>query len=662
MSPRAVLLARFAAAIVVFSAHSASAAPGGTPELLSSLFANHMVLQRDTPIRLWGRAAPGAKVRVTLSRSAASTRADSHGNWTTALAPLSAGGPYRLEVESGGIHQTVEDVLIGDLWLCSGQSNMAMPVSETLGGASAITASRDSGLRLLKIERRVAAMPETRLAQPVRWQEAAPETSSDFAAACYFFGRKLRQARDVPVGLVSAAWGGTTVDAWRPQDALRATQDRLDELPLLEHYSRDPASAQKMWAERWQNWWRIAQNGTGPSDPWAPGSPPEMRWQRADIAMDWSQWHPGVDGANRLVFFRSTFDLPPADAKQVRKLTFGPVRFVDLAWINGQFIASTSDETRIRSYRVPDQAVTAGRNSVVIAVRSLTEGGGFASNAVLPTLTLADGRSLPLGRSWEVLAAPATLARSPLPPWDARGGISGPYNAMIAPLGKMSMAGVVWYQGEAETLPDRAPRYQDRLASLIAAWRKQFDDTELPFLIVQLPEYRLPSAVPGPSHWATVREAQRRIAGSMRNVLIVPAMGLGEANDIHPANKADLGVRLAAAVNLLATRKGAGPIHMPMSIGPSLTRIWHTQEGVRMRFSSDGPLRALSADMLTGFETCDVGGTHCRFVVGAVDAGDVILKGVHSPRIRYGWADHPIINLTDDTAIPAIGFDEVIAQ
>jgi sialate O-acetylesterase len=243
-------LSRSALALPILLASPAFAQD--TPPLLHPMFQDHGVLQRDRPIAVWGDAPAGERIEVTLGDRKLRTRADSDGHWRTDFPAMRAGGPYTLTVTTRGRSQHAEDILIGDVWLCSGQSNMEYPVSGVLGAAGEIGKANDPELRLMTVEKKTSLNPERQFSTPVQWQRTTPETVREFSAACYFMARDLRASQKVPMGLVDATWGGTAIDAWRPESALAKDPNAREDLALLRTYRTDPAKASALFGERWK--------------------------------------------------------------------------------------------------------------------------------------------------------------------------------------------------------------------------------------------------------------------------------------------------------------------------------------------------------------------------------------------------------------------------
>ncbi len=392
--------------------------------LLHPLFQNHAVLQRDQPIKVWGEAAPGATVAVALARQQISTRADATGHWQATMSPMPAGGPYTLTVRAGQAHQRVGDLLVGDVWLCSGQSNMELPVWRTLDANSEIAAATHPTLRLFTVPRASAATPQQRFQAPVAWQLATPETVREFSAACYYFARELQKSVNVPMGLIQAAWGGSRIEAWTGADALRTQDGMQGSLDLLALSSRDPVAARAKWGEQWQQWW-ASRPGAAPGDtPWQHGHG-GSGWHAAPVQLGaWERWGvPALSNHNGMVWYRTDVTLTAAQAGQGAVLELGPVDETDMTWVNGVGVGSEYAPGDARAYRLPAGLLKAGSNTVVINVLDTWADGGLAGPSSAHAVRLDDGTRVVLDRDWEYRAAPDSAA-PPLAPWHAATGLS----------------------------------------------------------------------------------------------------------------------------------------------------------------------------------------------------------------------------------------------
>jgi len=640
----------------------AAAARGArAANLLAALFQDHAVLQRDRPIRVWGRAAPGEGITVRLGASSAAATADASGRWRAALPALSAGGPFSLSVRgTSGATQTASDVLIGDVFLCSGQSNMELAVQSAGNARDEIEHAANGRIRMLTVEHAASPTPLASFATPVAWQVASAATVPGWSAVCFFFARELQRSVPVPIGLVHASWGGSNIRPWISAAGLQAVVGYGPSLDLLELYARDPASAQARFALEWQAWWR-SKTGTTGDEPWnsrpaaARGAAhPAAPWRPAPPGLgDWRGWGaPELREFTGVIWHRTTFHLSAAQARDVVALELGPVNQVDETWINGQAVGNTFGYGTARTYPLKPGLLHEGDNVLVVNVLSTYGGGGLLGDAGSRRLRLATGATLPLGEAWDYRIVPAEYGYPPRAPWESVEGLTTLYNAMIAPLGPMGLRGVLWYQGESNTR--EAASYQRLLEAWMADWRAQFDPL-LPFLIVQLPGYGGPHVRPTESDWAAVRDAQRRAVASVPRAALAVTIDLGEARNLHPTDKQDVGKRLARAARHLIYGESLS------ASGPMLSGVRREAGQVIVQFTQvEGQLVAYSHDGPIGFELCAQGAGTCRFVEARLEGNEVRLSipaQMTATRVRYCWADNPICTLFDQAELPASPFE-----
>ncbi len=654
MSPRPVgnpRLRGIACALLAWwlsCAGSALAAPDDRP-LLHAMFQDHAVLQRDMPIRVWGHAQPGEEVRVSLGDTRASARADARGRWSTQLPPRGAGGPYALTASAGGKAQTIEDVLLGDVWLCSGQSNMELQVWRTLDARSEIAGADSDSIRLLTVSQAGSALPLDDFPIATSWQTVTPETVRDFSAACYYFARELQKNVDVPMGLINAAWGGSRIQAWISPQALRGTGHYDEELDVLALYARDPVAAVARWGEVWARWWRGRAGSLPGDEPWSDGYVAGDGWREAPRDLGaWERWGvPELAAYDGMMWYRGAVQLTAAQAAQDAVLVLGPADEVDMTWVNGRAVGSTYGAGDAREYRLPPGLLREGGNTVVVNVLDTYRDGGLAGPASMHALRLADGTRIGLGGGWRYRAAPGPDG-PPRAPWQSAAGLSTLHNGMIAPLGRTPLRGMLWYQGESNTF--EAERYRELLRTLRSDWRMRFGE-KVPLLVVQLAGYGVPPTHPAQSDWADLREAQRVVAGEDPRTGLVVTIDIGDRYDIHPPNKQEVGRRLARAARHVVYGEEVPPS------GPIALSARRQGETVVVTFGNvERGLVAHGADGPIGFELCAAQPGSCRYASAEIRGDSVVLRtpvDMVATRVRYGWADSPVVTLFDGDGLPA---------
>lgn len=628
-----------AAAFAIIAPVGAVAAP-----TLGPAYGDNMVLQHGAPITLSGRGQAEAKITARLGKAGADTLADGAGNFTLTLPAAAPGdGPLTLTLTDPSGIATYANILIGEVFVCAGQSNMELPVTRALDASTQLRQAADDGIRLLMVPKATAPLPQGQFAAPVAWKAAAPETVADFSAACFYTAKSLRRKGPAtPVGLIHSNWGGSAASAWLDPAGVGALhgQTALDQLSL---FARDPYAATQAFVPQWFDWWRSADHGR---EPWR--NPAALDWRPIPQFSFWNDWvGTGLDTnpfAN--VWLRQTITLTANQARGDGVLAIGAIDDLDLTFVNGAPVGYTFGWGVERSYRVPAGHLHAGENTILIAANNTWDTGGFFAGPERLSFTAANGDRVPLGADWDY-ATTLVGGAPPRAPWDSNAGTGVMHNAMIAPLGPMRLAGVVWYQGESDV---GQPAYAAKLRALFAGWRRQFGP-QTRMLVVQLADFGARRDAPGESGWAQLRDDQRRAVAADPNAALVSAIDLGEPNDIHPANKNDLGKRLAEAFLGRA---------MPMP-----ARAQQVGDIVTVSFTGiTGALTAHSGPYPLGVELCESGPGTCRFVLAQLDGNRMMIAvpdGTTPTRVRYAWADAPLVNLYDSGGMPVPGFSLDIA-
>ncbi len=630
---------------------------------LSSIFNDHMVLQRDLPLAVWGWARPGLMVAVSLAGQSASTEANPAGRWRVTLEPLPAGGPYALEVRADRT-LSVRDVLIGEVWLCSGQSNMEWPLCNARDGEAEVAAADYPQIRHVTIPRVPAEQPRDDVA--VQWQRCTPQVAGAFSAVGYFFGRRLHRQLGVPVGLVHSSWGGTVAETWTSRQALLAEPTLAGLVHTSEKTPRELAELEAQHAAALADWDRQVAHedpgNAGEAQGFAEPGHDDSAWPTMDLPRYWETVKGlEIDGA---VWFRRTVELPADWAGRELVLSLGAIDDFDTTYVNGQAVGATGLETpnyylAPRRYRVPAELTKTGRATLAVRVFDRMGNGGLYGGGHPLSLSPADDgqTSLALEGPWRYRIECALTPR-PMLPRPALpilpGQCNSPaalYNSMIAPLIPLTIRGVIWYQGESNA--GRAYEYRTLFPTMIRDWRARWG-RDLPFLFVQLANYQAPPAEPTESAWAELREAQSMTLALPHTAQAV-AIDVGEAHDIHPRNKQDVGLRLAlAAEAIVYGRDGehTGPVYRAMAIEGSR---------VRLRFDHAAGLTAQPREGCEGLAGFAIAGADRRFVWAraSIDGDSVVVWSEKVPApvaVRYGWADNPRCNLYTAAGLPASPF------
>ncbi len=665
---RTMLLAALVLLLCVFVSPSHSAARTGLePDkpLLHGLFTDNMVLQRGIAVPVWGWAAPGQRVTVSLHGAGlplfgASINADAAGKWITRLGPLRGSGPYTLTVQARGAlgAQTATgtqivtrtNVLVGDVWICSGQSNMEWPVAASNNAQTEIAAANYPQIRLFTVPKTIATEPRRDVQS--RWQVCSPATVGDFSAVGYFFGRHLNRDLKVPIGLIDSSWGGTVAEAWVSAGALRTMPDFR---PALDVFDQNVAALKngnsdfdRLMAEWWTN------NDRGTAARWETDFD-DSTWKTMSLPQPWEG--AGLPAFDGLVWFRRTFELPANWAGQDLTLRLGAIDDRDTTWVNGVPVGQTNEYNAQRVYRVPAGVLRAGHNTIAVRVLDTGATGGFAGTAEQMRLEGPAGSTpISLAGEWKYQASTPLAQTTPVPQRldNNPNTTTVLYNGMIAPLVPYGIKGALWYQGESNA--SRAVQYQTLLPTLIRDWRARFGVGEFPFFIVQLANFMAVEKQPSDPPWAHLREAQALTARNLPNTGLALAIDIGEAGDIHPRNKQEVGRRLALAARGIAYRQ---PITYA---GPTYRTMRREVNAIRLFFDHAEGLTAKdipgAGGSLRGFA---IAGANGRFVWAdaRIDGNSVVVSSPQVPNpsaVRYAWANNPVANLYNRAGLPAAPF------
>ena len=609
---------------------------------VASVFTDNMVLQRDMPVPVWGAAKPGESVTVSFGGQSRTGKADVRGRWMVKLDPLPASPtPSELTVRGEDGSRCLKNVLVGEVWICSGQSNMEFPVRKVIHAEREPAEANRPEIRLFSVPYAPADSPVGEM-EGAEWRLCTPETVSGFSAVGYFFGRELQEKLRVPVGLINCSWGGTKAQGWISEARLKSIPELQSEWEAFD--SRRSASG------------RCWPKGIYESDPlkrgWAnPKLPDKNGWKPMQLPAKWQQH--GID-ASGIIWFRREVALPKHWLNHNLQLSLGAIDKTDVTYFNGEPIGATGtpfDQTKYsqpRMYLIPHELTRAGENAVAVRVRSEFFDGGMTGPADAMTLSCPDFPDDPpqkLAGEWRYAIEQSFGICSPGLPSEL-------FNGMVNPLIPYAMRGVLWYQGESNE--DRPELYRKLLPVLIHCWRDAWKEGNFPFLIVQLANFGTPETFDADSRWAVLREAQASAAASLPNVGLATAIDIGDPGDIHPTDKQEVGRRLAAnalaEVYGLKTWNGRGPVFKSAKA-----------EGHEFRVlfgNTDGELRCSDSKPLCGFV---VAGKDGKFhpAEARIDGDSVLLSSELVPvpcAARYDWADSPVGNLRNRHDLPAEPF------
>ena len=631
---------------------------------LPAVFGDHMVMQRDTTAALWGWAAPGAEVTVIADwpgAEEATAVADANGRFRVDLRTGAAGGPYRVEVHAGAAARTLTDVLLGEVWLASGQSNMEWPLRAAEVGSATLAASSTTPprldrprMRLFRVAHAVAVTPQ----DDVRgnWQACTPEAAQDFSAVALHFGSVLADELDVPIGLVETAWGGTPAEAWTPGEALEPIATLASSLTAVREQARDAASSEsRQEARAARHWKAVDAADPGIAGGWKDAGFDAATWTEAALPGTWeSAGLDGMDAFDGLVWYRRTLDVPAAWAGRDLVLELGPIDDMDWVWFDGALVGSRTGAdqwNRPRRYTVPAAQVAGGTATLAVRVYDTGGAGGLAGapEALRLFPTGSPDAALPLAGRWRMQRSTAH-AELPRMPQGANANQNSPttlWNGMVAPLVPMAAAGAIWYQGESNRT--RWQEYRTLFPTMITAWRQAFGN-RLPFYFVQIAPFGYGG---DQGQAAALREAQA-FALELPDTGMVVTMDLGNPADIHPRNKHEVGRRLALwAMRDCYGREGLLPS------GPTFDGLEAVDGGLRVSFrhTADG---LVAPGGLTSFEVAGEDGVWHPAEARIADDGVSVLvraDAVSTPvEVRYAWGAADPAELFHTGGLPASSF------
>ena len=615
---------------------------------LPALINDSMILQRDEPIKIWGWASPGEEVEIKFAGKKYKAVAGKDKKWLVTISPMKAGGPFTMEIHASN-HLIIRDIMLGDVWICGGQSNMEIPMARVKEKyPDEIANANNSFIRHINIAPQYDFHAPKEDVIAGRWQTANASTVAQFSALGYFFAKELYQLYQVPIGLVKTSYGGSPVEAWLSDDALKefpvhaAMKDRFKNDLLIDSIQRTDKKITDQW---YSSIWHQDK-----------GMQEQPRWyDTAYVASDWSSMMiPGYwddqlpQKTNGVLWFRKEIDIPPDFAGKPSFIRLGTIVDRDSVYINGKFIGTTGYQYPPRRYDIAVGTLRPGKNVITIKVINSNGRGGFTLDK--PYYISSGNVILDLKGSWQYKIAAVS---APLPSTTnillTPGGL---FNGVIAPITNYAIKGFIWYQGETNT--GRPFEYEKLFTSMINDWRSKWKQGPLPFLYVQLANFNEPQLRPSESDWAALREAQRRTL-KLSNTAMAVAIDLGEWNDLHPLNKKDVAKRLALAAQRLAYGNKkvliSGPTYQSMKIEKSRIVLSFTCTGSGLVARDNKALRHFA-----------IAGADKKFVwaQAAIKNNTVVVwnENIKNPLyVRYAWADNPEgANLSNKEGLPASPF------
>ncbi|MCP4978122.1 MAG: 9-O-acetylesterase [Maribacter sp.] len=623
---------------------------------LLPLFTDNMVLQQKQDIPIWGTAEPGGEVIIKFNGQEKEAIVGDDGNWKVTLSPVPAGGPFELVV-SGDEIRTIKNVMVGEVWVCSGQSNMEMPVHEGWGKVDnyeeEVVNANYPNIRLFTVEKAMANNEHDNFKSD-GWKGCSPETVPGFSAVAYFYGRHLHNNLDIPIGLIQTAWGGTIVEAWTSAASMKRIPEFVEKVKYIESdttTNEEKLAAGKKNKEEWpdkiekllidkgtQNH-GYQKNGFNTGD-----------WKTMKLPKLWEELEIYVDG---VVWFSKEINVPKSWQGEDLTLSLGKINDYDITWFNGKRVGRGIDVIDSRNYKISSSLVKIGVNRIVVQVLDIGNVGGMYGPAKDMKLAFK-GKSISLAGNWKYKIDPIEIKAKAMPKkMDENTGPNRPtvlYNAMIKPLLPYGIKGAIWYQGESNA--GRAYQYRNLFSTMIKDWRNVWGQGDFPFIFVQLANFMKVEPQPREDAWAELREAQT-MALELPNTGMAVTIDIGDALDIHPTNKQDVGKRLALNALAKVYEKDipySGPLYKSMKV-----------EGnkIRLKFSNaNAGLKIKGSKKIKGFA---IAGKNKKFVwaKAKIEGDEVVVSNskIKNPvAVRYAWAANPTCNLYNGADLPASPF------
>jgi sialate O-acetylesterase len=614
---------------------------------LPQLIRDSMILQRTAKIKIWGWAAPNEKIKINFNKKDFRTKADAAGNWSLYLPPMKAGGPYTMNIDASN-HITLKDVLIGEVWICAGQSNMVHQMAlHSVRYSDEVANANYPQIRQFWVPNTANLQGPQNDLPGGSWKWANATDIGAFSVVAYFFAKALYEKYHVPVGIINVSWGGVPIEAMMSEEAFKDFPNILNTVQK----NKDTAYINGLSRRSYTGPPVPRPEDKGITDKWYDPSYIPKGWKIINIPGYWEDQ--GIKDLDGVVWYRREFDIPASMTTAPAKVFLGRIVDADALYINGKQVGNTTYQYPQRRYAVPAGLLKPGKNLFVVRVTNNFGKGGFVPDK--PYQLIAGHDTIDLKGYWQYKVG---LVNQPLRGFGGGGGgiaaqnqPAGFYNSMIAPLAGYSLKGFVLYQGESNT--GRSAEYAKLQPALINDWRAKWNQPNAPFLYVQLPGFMEYNYLPTESQWAQFREAQLKSL-SVPNTAMAVTLELGEWNDLHPDRKKEIGDRLALAAENIAYGENivySGPIFQSQQINGNKITLSFTNIGSGL-ISNDG-------EELSEFA---IAGADKRFVWARtkIEGNKIIVwnNAIANPMyVRYAWADNPVNpNLYNKEGLPASPF------
>jgi sialate O-acetylesterase len=607
---------------------------------LPALVSAGMILQRNQKLKIWGYADAGEKVNVKFLNKTYSATADNNGNWNVMLPELKAGGPFVMTIND----ITLKDILIGDVWVASGQSNMELPMRrlKPLYGEEMKTVNNQN-IRFFTVPQKYNFKAAQNDLDGGKWESTNPQTIQNFSGVAYFFAKNLYERNKVPVGIIHTSLGGSPVQAWMDINSLKNYPEYLQEAEKWKNDDliKSTESGEQALSKAWYS--ELEQSDIGLNQHWQNFDLDDSSWKTMTVPGSWEDQEGPFEGS---VWLRKEITLSKSEAGKAAFLNLGRIKDADVTYINGVKVGNVTYEYPTRWYDIPTGILKEGKNIIAVRITNGSGKGQFIADK--PYYLEIGGQKIDLKGTWkykigakmEKMAPGQTFIR-----WKP----TGLYNSMIHPLINYKVKGFLWYQGESNT--GKPKEYGDLLTTMINDWRSKWNEKDAPFLIVQLANFMEPKNQPVESNWAELRDQQRKVSLTVPKTGLAVIIDAGEWNDIHPLDKKTVGDRLALQALKVGDKKDIiadGPVYQSMKIERNKIRLFFKQ----------GTDDFAPVSELKGFAIKGKDGKY-QWAEAKTEGKNIIVWNdeIKDPvSVRYDWADNPDGNLKSKSGLPASPF------
>lgn len=607
---------------------------------LPALVSDGMILQRNQKLKIWGYADAGEKVYIKFLNKTYSATADNSGNWNIMLPELKAGGPFVMTIND----ITLKDILIGDVWVASGQSNMELPMRrlKPLYGEEMKTVNNEN-IRFFTVPQKYNFKAAQNDLDGGKWESTNPQTIQNFSGVAYFFAKNLYERNKVPVGIIHTSLGGSPVQAWMDANSLKKYPEYLEEAEKWKNDDliKSTESNEQALSRAWYT--ELDQSDIGLNQHWENLDLNDSSWKTMNIPGSWEDQEGPFEGS---VWFRKEITLSKSEAGKAAFLNLGRIKDADVTYINGVKVGNVTYEYPPRWYDIPSGILKEGKNIIAVRITNGSGKGQFIADK--PYYLEIGGQKIDLTGSWKYKIGAKMQKMAPGQTF-IRWKPTGLYNSMINPLINYKVKGFIWYQGESNT--GKPKEYGDLLTTMINDWRSKWEEKEAPFLIVQLANFMEAKNQPVESNWAELRDQQRKVSLTVPKTGLAVIIDAGEWNDIHPLDKKTVGDRLALQALKIADKENIiadGPVYQSMK----------TDGNKIVLYFKKGADDFAPVSELKGFAIKGKDGKY-QWAKAKIEGKNIVVWNdeIKDPvSVRYDWADNPDGNLKNKSGLPASSF------